>query len=199
MTSEVAPFSKTIDHTIEKHVQSWKRIDRNEGERSVGHGNGRSVVRSRSKLAEEGRGRGVFLGNDGFENTRATAVCINLSRGASLSSSSLSLSFFLSLFLPFCLHRHGGPLALENGQYPCKLNCADVSVKLKRMENRFSRRCSARARARPRLFRARACPHIAPEFHRPMNSARTCRDPLRFAYKSEKNEAGNRESPENRM
>lgn len=47
-----------------------------------------------------------------------------------------SLSLFLSSFRSA---RRRRPLALENGQYPCKLNCADVSVKLKRMENRFSR------------------------------------------------------------
>lgn len=29
--------------------------------------------------------------------------------------------------------------ALGNGEYPCKLNCADVGVKLKRTGNRFSR------------------------------------------------------------
>ena len=57
--------------------------------------------------------------NTRFENTRATL------------SLSLSLSSFRSA--------RRRPLALENGQYPCKLNCADVSVKLKRMENRFSR------------------------------------------------------------
>lgn len=98
----------------------------------------RSVDRSWHERLEAAAA--AFLGNARFENTRATAAYINLS---------------LSLPL-FSFRSARRPLALENGQYPCKLNCADVSVKLKRMENRFS----ACVHARARLFSARASAKI---------------------------------------
>lgn len=98
----------------------------------------RSVDRSWHQRLEAAAA--AFLENARFENTRATAAYINLS---------------LSLPL-FSFRSARRPLALENGQYPCKLNCADVSVKLKRMENRFS----ACVHARARLFCARASAKI---------------------------------------
>ena len=143
----ISPFETTINPYYSV-VQSYAISDRNRSEQNRSRSKPslvRSIDRPPGLLILAPRSLEGELSPRFWETQRQYAL-----RKYARHSLSLSLSSFRSA-------RRRRPLALENGQYPCKLNCADVSVKLKRMENRFSRarapvREFARNEGKKRIF-----------------------------------------------